>query len=131
MEPSRDNGVLSKQSKHSVEQTVENLKSLLASKGATLFALVDHSGEAKKVGITMLPTKLLIFGNPRAGTPLMLAAPSVAIDLPLKILVWEDAEGKVWLSYNSRGYLQNRHALPQELLPAAAVAEAFATKAAE
>src|SRR3989441_6232334 len=97
---------------------LENDDRLVAiAKGVTLFALVDHSGEAAKVGITMPPTKLLIFGTPKAGTPLMLAAPSVAIDLPLKILVSEDAQGRAWLSYNSPAYLQERHGVPQGLLP--------------
>jgi uncharacterized protein (DUF302 family) len=77
---------------------VERLKGILQAKGVTLFALVDHSGEAEKVGMKMPPTKLLIFGSPKAGTPLMLAASSIAIDLPLKILIWEDAHGKVWVT---------------------------------
>jgi uncharacterized protein (DUF302 family) len=97
----------------------------------TLFTVVDHSGEAAKVGMRLRPTKLLIFGNPKAGTPLMLAAPSVAIDLPLKLLVWEDAQGKVWLGYNSPAYLQQRHGLPDSLLPNIAVVEALASAAAE
>ncbi len=80
---------------------MERLEAILRAKGVALFALVDHSGEAAKVGMKMRPTKLLIFGNPKAGTPLMLAAPSSAIDLPLKILVWEDDQGKVWISYSS------------------------------
>src|SRR5277367_5303272 len=101
-------GIIDKPSNHTVDQTVEKLKNILQSKGVTLFALVDHSGEAEKAGMKMRPTKLLIFGNPKGGTPLMLAAPSVAIDLPLKILVWEDADGKVQISYNSPGYLQAR-----------------------
>jgi uncharacterized protein (DUF302 family) len=124
-------GVIEKPSHHSVEQTVDRLKNLLQSQRVTLFALVDHSGEAEKVGMKMRPTKLLIFGSPKAGTPLMLAAPSIAIDLPLKILVWEDSEGKVWISYNSPAYLKERHGLPQELLPNIAVVEALVTKAAE
>jgi len=103
----------------------------LAAKGVALFALVDHGGEAEKVGMKMPPTKLLIFGNPKAGTPLMLAAPSVAIDLPLKILVWEDGQGKVWVSYNSPAYLQERHGLPQELLQNIAVVQTLAAKAGE
>ena len=85
--------------------------------------MIDHSGEAAKVGMTMPPTKLLIFGSPKAGTPLMLAAPSVAIDLPLKILVWEDGQGKVWISYNSPEYLKERHGLPEALLQNIAVVE--------
>ncbi len=126
-----DNGVISKPSKHSVDDTVEKLKGILQTKGVTLFALVDHSGEAEKVGLKMQPTKLLIFGNPKAGTPLMLAAPSTAIDLPLKILVWEDGRGKVWVSYNSPEYLQKRHGFPQDLLQSVAVVEALAMKAGE
>jgi uncharacterized protein (DUF302 family) len=124
-------GIIDKPSNHSVEQTVDRLKNILQSKGVTLFALIDHSGEAEKVGMKMRPTKLLIFGNPKAGTPLMLAAPSVAIDLPLKILIWEDAQGKVWLSYNNPEYLQERHGLRPELLPNVAVVETLASKAAE
>jgi uncharacterized protein (DUF302 family) len=124
-------GIIDKPSNHSVEQTVEKLKTILQSKGVTLFALVDHNGEAERVGMKMPPTKLLIFGSPKAGTPLMLAAPSIAIDLPLKILVWEDAQGKVWVSYNSPDYLRERHGLPQELLQNIAVVETLATKAAE
>ena len=129
--PQTSSGFTSKPSNHSVEQTVEKLKNILQSKGVTLFALVDHSGEAEKVGMKMRPTKLLIFGSPRAGTPLMLASPSIAIDLPLKILVWEDAQGKVWLSYNSPDYLKERHGLPQELLQNIAVVDALAAKAGE
>jgi uncharacterized protein (DUF302 family) len=126
-----DNGIINKLSNHSVDETVEKLKGILQAKGVSLFALVDHSGEAEKAGMKMRPTKLLIFGSPKAGTPLMLAAPSSAIDLPLKMLIWEDAQGKVWVSYNSPGYLQQRHGLPQELLPNIAVVEAIAAKVAE
>jgi uncharacterized protein (DUF302 family)/uncharacterized membrane protein YidH (DUF202 family) len=124
-------GIIDKPSRHSVDQTVEKLKTILQAKSVTLFALVDHSGEAEKVGMKMRPTKLLIFGSPKAGTPLMVAAPSIAIDLPLKILVWEDSQGKVWVSYNSTEYLKDRHGLPQELLQNIAVVEALATKAGE
>lgn len=124
-------GIIDKPSNHSVDETVERLKNILQSKGVTLFALVDHSGEAEKVGMKMRPTKLLIFGSPKAGTPLMLAAPSIAIDLPLKILVWEDAQGKVWVSYNSSDYLKERHSLPLELLQNIAVVETLAGKAGE
>jgi uncharacterized protein (DUF302 family)/uncharacterized membrane protein YidH (DUF202 family) len=126
-----DNGIISKPSNHSVDETVAKLKGILQAKGVALFALVDHSGEAEKVGLKMRPTKLLIFGSPKAGTPLMQATPSIAIDLPLKILVWEDGQGKVWVSYNSPGYLQQRHSLPQELLQNIAVVETLASKAAE
>lgn len=126
-----NNGIVSKPSNHSVEQTVDRLKNILQSKGVTLFALIDHSGEAEKVGMKMRPTKLLIFGSPKAGTPLMLAAPSIALDLPLKILVWEDEQSKVWISYNSPAYLRERHDFPPELLPNIAVIETLAAKAAE
>ncbi len=124
-------GIVSKPSSHSVDQTVGNVRSLLLAKGVTLFAVIDHSGEAEKVGMKMRPTKLLIFGSPKAGTPLMLAAPSSAIDLPLKMLVWEDVEGKVWVTYNSAKYLQERHGLPEDLLQNIAVVETLATKAGE
>jgi uncharacterized protein (DUF302 family) len=126
-----NNGIIDKPSNHSVDETVEKLKEILQSKGVTLFAIIDHSGEAAKVGMKMRPTKLLIFGNPKGGTPLMLTAPSSAIDLPLKILVWEDAAGKVWVSYNSPAYLQARHGFPADLMQNIAVVEALAAKAAE
>jgi len=131
MTTTSNQGLVSVPSHHSVDQTVEKLKGILQSKGVTLFALVDHSGEAEKVGLKMPPTKLLIFGNPKGGTPLMIAAPSIAIDLPLKILIWEDAQGKVWVTYNTTAYLQERHGLPAELLPNIAVVEILAAKAAE
>ncbi len=126
-----DKGIIDKASRHSFDQTVEKLKEILRSKNLTLFALVDHSGEAARVGMKMRPTKLFIFGSPKAGTPLMLAAPSVAIDLPLKILVWEDAQAKVWVSYNSSVYLEERHGIPHDLLQNIAAVEAMATAAAE
>ncbi len=131
MAPTTSNGIINIPSNHSVDQTVERLKGILQAKGVTLFALVDHSGEAEKAGMKMRPTKLLIFGSPKAGTPLMLAAPSIAIDLPLKILIWEDNQGKVWVSYNSPAYLLERHGVPQDLLQSIAVVEALATKAGE
>lgn len=131
MIPAANKGIVELPSNHSVERTVERLKNILQSKEVTLFALIDHSGEAEKVGMKMLSTKLLIFGNPKAGTPLMLAAPSSALDLPLKILIREDAQGKVWVSYNNPGYLQERHNLPGELLQNIAAVETLAMKAAE
>jgi uncharacterized protein (DUF302 family)/uncharacterized membrane protein YidH (DUF202 family) len=131
MAAATNKGIIDKPSNHSVEQTVEKLKNILQSKGVTLFALVDHSGEAEKVGMKMRPTKLLIFGSPKAGTPLMLTAPSSAIDLPLKILIWEDGQGKVWVSYNSSDYLRERHGLPQDMLQNIAVVETLAAKAGE
>ena len=124
-------GIVDVPSNHSVDETVAKLKGILQAKGVNLFALVDHSGEAAKVGMKMPSTKLLIFGSPKAGTPLMLATPNIALDLPLKILVWEDARGKVWVSYNSIAWLQERHGLPAELLQNIAVIETLAAKAAE
>jgi uncharacterized protein (DUF302 family) len=126
-----EDGIVEVASHHSVDETVQRVKSILESKGIALFTLIDHSGEAEKVGMKMPPTKLLIFGNAKAGTPLMLASPSVAIDLPLKILVREDAAGKAWVSYNSSEYLARRHGLPQDLLKNIAVVESLATQAAE
>jgi uncharacterized protein (DUF302 family) len=126
-----ENGIVTISIHQSVDRTVEKLEEILQAKGVKLFALVDHSGEAEKAGMQMRPTKLLIFGNPKAGTPLMIASPSIAIDLPLKIVVWEDADGKVWISYNAATYLQARHRLPQELVQNIAVVEALAMKAAQ
>jgi len=117
-------------SRHTVDETIKKLEATLEAKGVKLFALVDHSGEAEKVGMHMRPTKLAIFGNPKAGTPLMIAAPSIAIDLPLKILVWEDSGGQARISYNSPKYLQARHGLSQELLQNIAVVEALAAAVA-
>jgi len=129
MEPTADNGIVNLPGHHSVDETVERLKGILHAKGITLFAIVDRSGEAEKIGMKMPPTKLLIFGNPESGTPLMLAAPSSAIDLPLKILVSEDAAGKVWVSYNSPAYLAKRHGFPAELIANIAVIEGLAAQA--
>ena len=131
MVPDNGKGLIDIPSSHSVDETVTKLEGILQAKGITVFALVDHSGEAAKAGMKMRPTKLLIFGSPKAGTPVMLAAPSSAIDLPLKILVWEDDQGKVWITYNSPSYLQERHNLRSELLPNIAVIETIAAKAAE
>lgn len=127
----KEGGIVSVPSNHSVDETVDKLKNILRSKQITLFALIDHSGEAAKVGLKMPPTKLLIFGNPKGGTPLMLAAPSIALDLPLKILVAEDADGKVWLSYNSPEYLKERYCPPPNLLQNIAVVEKLAAAGAE
>jgi uncharacterized protein (DUF302 family) len=125
------NGLLQVASKYSVDATVQRLESVLAERGIRVFALIDHSGEAEKVGMKMPPTKLVIFGNPKGGTPVMVAAPSVAIDLPLKALVAEDAAGKVWVSYNSPEYLQQRHSVPEELIKNIAVVGALVAKAVE
>ena len=125
------NGVLQIASPYSVEETVKRLESILGERSVRVFALVDHSGEAEKVGMKMRPTKLVIFGNPKGGTPVMVAAPSVAIDLPLKALVWEDENGKVWVSYNSPEYLQQRHGVPEDLIKNIAVVGALVAKAME
>ena len=130
--PSRkSDGIVDVPSHYSVDETVERVKNILQTKGITLFALVDHSGEADKVGMKMPLTKLLIFGNPKGGTPLMLAAPSIAIDLPLKILVREDAGGRVWVSFNSPQYLARRHNLPKNLVKNISIVQGLAIQAAE
>jgi uncharacterized protein (DUF302 family) len=126
-----NNGIVTIQSQHTVDETVSRLEALLAAKSVRLFAVIDHSGEAAKADIEMPNTKLLIFGSPKAGTPLMLATPSIALDLPLKILVAEDREGHVWVSYNSAEYLRQRHGLPQDLTAALAAAEGLSAKATE
>jgi uncharacterized protein (DUF302 family) len=111
-----ENGMIHLSSPHSVSETLGRLETIVQSKGLTIFAKIDHSGEAAKAGLTMQPTQLLIFGNAKSGTPLMVAAPSSAIDLPLKALVWQDGDSKVWLSYNSPNYLKERHGIPDDLL---------------
>jgi uncharacterized protein (DUF302 family) len=126
-----DRGIVDLPSAHSVEETVERLRGILLAKALIIFALVDHGGEAEKVGLKMPPTKLVIFGSPKAGTPLMVAAPSVAIDLPLKILVWQDAAGKTWVSYNSPEYLRQRHGFPRALEQNIAAIAGLAAAAAE
>jgi uncharacterized protein (DUF302 family) len=125
------NGVVSIPGNRGVDATVETLKAMLAAKNVKLFALVDHSGEAEKAGLRMPNTKLLIFGNPVGGTPVMLAAPTLALDLPLKILVWEDQEGRVWITWNSVEYLRERHGFPEELAANLAVIDTLARKSAE
>jgi len=125
------NALVSRPTNHTIDRAVEKLTGILRAKDIKVFALIDHSGEAEKIGMKMAPTKLLIFGNPKAGTPLMLAAPTLAIDLPLKILVWEDSHGKRWLSYNSPDYLKKRHHLPDNLVQNIAAIEALAEAAAQ
>jgi uncharacterized protein (DUF302 family)/uncharacterized membrane protein YidH (DUF202 family) len=107
-------GIISKASKYSVPDTLDRVEAALKAKGVKIFVRVDHSGEAEKAGLTMPPTQLLIFGNPKAGTPVMLAAPTAAIDLPLKALAWQDGDGKVWLSYNDPEYLKKRYGLTDD-----------------
>ena len=121
MPPLPDNGMVHLSSPHSFAETLDRLESTLRARGIAEFARIDHSGEAAKVGLKMHPTQVVLFGSPKAGTPLMVATPTLAIDLPLKALVWEDAGGKVWISYNTAEYLQKRHGLPQELVANIAV----------
>lgn len=109
-----DNGIIARPSKYSVSETISRIESTAQAKGIIVFARIDHSGEAEKIGMTMRSTQLLILGNPKGGTPLMNATPSLAIDLPMKVLAWQDADGKVWVGYNSPDYLQKRHGLTGE-----------------
>ena len=126
-----DNGLIKVASHHRMDETVQRLQNTLAEKGLQVFAVIDHSGEAAKVGLKMPSTKVLIFGSPKAGTPLMLAAPSLAIDLPLKALVAEDGQGKVSVTYNDPEYLCERHGFPAELTKNLAGAGALIAKAVE
>jgi len=109
-------GIITKPSKYSVPETLHRLETVLTAKGIKIFALIDHGGEAEKAGLKMPPTQLLIFGNPKGGTRVMLAAPTAAIDLPLKALAWQDANGQVWLSYNDPAYIQRRFGLSAEIM---------------
>lgn len=133
MTPKPQSGLVTIPSNYTVDETVGRMQQMLAASGVKLFAVVDHSGEAEKAGLRMPNTKLLIFGNPKAGTPLMLAAPGIAIDLPLKLLVAEDGKGRVWISYNAPAYIAARHQLPEELSRAlsATGVDRLAAKAAE
>jgi uncharacterized protein (DUF302 family) len=131
MAPLHDNGIIHLRSPYPVPETLKRLESMLLAKNINVFARVDHSGEAEKVGLKMRPTQLIIFGSPKGGTPVMIASPTVAIDLPLKALAWEDADGKVWLSYNSPEYLKQRHEIPDELVNNIAGVGALLEKAVE
>ena len=130
MTGARPEGIVELPSRHSVDDTVRRLEDLLRSRSIKVFVVVDHSGEAESAGLAMPPTKLVIFGNPKAGTPLMLAAPSTAIDLPLKILVRQDAAGQVWVAYNAPEYLRARHGFPENLIANITAVEALARAAA-
>ncbi len=123
-----DRGIVQLRSLHSWGETLERLKDLVKARGLAVVAEVDHSGAASKVGLSMRPAVLVIFGNAKSGTPLMVASPSLALDLPLKALVSEDEEGTVWVSYNSPGYLQQRHDVPEELMRNIAGIEAIAAE---
>jgi uncharacterized protein (DUF302 family) len=127
----QDNGMVHLSSPYTVPRTIERLESLLQKQGLKVFGRIDHSGEAEKAGLKMRPTQLIIFGSPKAGTPLMIAAPTLAIDLPLKALIWEDNSGKVWLSYNSADYLKQRHNIPDDLVRNMAAVATLLQKAVE
>ncbi|HEY9620964.1 MAG TPA: DUF302 domain-containing protein [Crinalium sp.] len=116
-----NNGIITSPAPYSVTETIDRLVAILQAKGITIFARIDQQAEAEKVGLSLRPTQLLLFGNPQAGTPLMVAEPAIALDLPLKILAWEAADGKVWLSYNDPNYLKQRFSLPDELVKNIAV----------
>lgn len=123
-------GIVTIATNYGVDAVVEKLKTILHSRNVKLFAVIDHSGEAQAAGLAMPNTKLLIFGNPAAGTPVMLASPTAALDLPLKILIWQDIGDKVWISYNSAEYLRNRHDIPANLIASLAVIAKIAEAAA-
>ena len=125
------NGLVQVASSYSAEETLRRLEAAFAEKGLQVLAVIDHGGEAEKVGLKMRPTKVLIFGSPKGGTPLMVAAPSLAIDLPLKALVAEDAAGKVSVAYNDPEYLRERHGVPEELIKNLAGAGVMISKAVE
>jgi uncharacterized protein (DUF302 family) len=127
----QSNGLTQVASPYSVDETLQRLESVLVARGLQIFALIDHSGEAQKVGMQMRPTKLLIFGSPKAGTPLMLASPSIAIDFPLKALISEDEKGKTWITYNSPQFLQQRHSVPEDLIKNIAGVGTLVAKAVE
>ena len=125
-----NNGIETRLSRYSVEETVSRLENLLRDRGIRLFCFIDHSGEAIAAGFEMRPTKLLVFGAPKSGTPVMLAAPDAALDLPLKLLIAELPDGTVQISWNSPSWLQQRHGFPEALLGNIAAAEALANAAA-
>ena len=111
-----DTGIKTLASNYPVKETLDRLENSLRSRGATIFARIDQSAEAEKAGLSMNPLELLLFGNPKAGTPLMMAKPLTGIDLPLKAMAWQDNDQRVWLSYNSFSYLQERFGLSEELM---------------
>lgn len=131
MDPMRlQEGMQTRVSRYSVDETVARLESLFRAKGVKLFCVIDHSGEAKQTHFDMPPTKLLIFGNPKSGTPVMLASPSAALDLPLRILVAETPDGQTLLSWNDPAWLGHRHGVPEELIANVSAAAMFAGEAA-
>lgn len=126
-----DNGLVTIRSHHSVKATIDRLEATLKAGGVTVFARIDHAGGAASVGMPLRPTELLIFGNPRAGTPLMQANQTIGIDLPLKILAWEDENGAVWVGYNDLAWLAARHGLSDAAAPAVDALRAALARLAE
>lgn len=124
-----NNGMVHLSSRYATDETFTRAQAAVNAKGIHIHAAIDHSGDAAAAGLAMRPAKLLIFGNAKAGTPLMIAAPTLAIDLPLKVLVWEDADGRTWVSYNSPEYLRQRHGVPEELMQNLAAVRAVAEEA--
>jgi uncharacterized protein (DUF302 family) len=124
-----DNGMVHLSSRFPADETFARLEAAVQAKGIHIHAVIDHSGDAAAAGLAMRPAKVLIFGSAKAGTPLMVAAPTLAIDLPLKVLVWEDTDGRTWLSYNSPEYLRQRHGVPEELMQNLAAVRAVAEEA--
>ncbi len=122
-------GIVTRPSPFSVEETLERLQAAIHSRNLNIFAHIDHSGEARRVGLTMQEAHVLIFGNPKGGTPLMIASPLLALDLPLKVLVWQSADDQVWVSTTSVTYLRDRYAIPQELVGNLAVVDAVIEQA--
>jgi uncharacterized protein (DUF302 family) len=127
--PSSAEGVVSRLSSFAVDETLTRLKENIAARGLTLFAQIDHSDLARGVGLVMQEAHVLIFGNPRGGTPLMIASPLLALDLPLKVLVWQSPDGRVWVSTNSVNYLRDRYALPHDLVGNLAIVDAVIQEA--
>ena len=113
-----ENGLITITSNHSVKETLDRLEASLRGNGVTVFARIDHAAAAASVDMTLPPTELIIFGHPKAGTPLMQAQQSIGIDLPLKMLAWQDGNGKNWLAYNDIAWLAKRHGLGEDLAPA-------------
>lgn len=123
-------GIVDVRSLHSVAETIARLESLAQAGGLLVFARIDYGGDAQRAGLSMRAMQMLLFGNPRAGTPLLVASPRVGLDLPLKALAWEDEGGAVWLSFNAPEYLERRHGLPPDLIANIAKAKALIEKAA-
>jgi uncharacterized protein (DUF302 family) len=123
--PPSAEGILSRPSPFSVEETLQRLQEAIHSRNLILFAHIDHSGEAKRVGLKMQEAHVLIVGNPKGGTPLMIASPLLALDLPLKVLIWQGEDDQVWVSSTSATYLKVRYSIPQKLIGNIAGVDAF------